>query len=458
MKTRIILLLLVVSGLRFTARSATGAGEFPIATTGGDEFGVMAAFDGTNYLVGVQGDATSEASITAQMISQTGSLVGPRISVGTWGGTPSVAFDGSNYLLVWEQEAILPDTDLYGQLIDTTGNLVGSPFAICTASGRQAHSGPRVDFDGVNYLVVWDDERRAFGEQDRRYIYGRLISKNGYPLGSEMQISEQPGASPALAFDGNNYLVVWIGDTEDTDYYGQFVSPAGTLLDWNFLIEGNDLRSDDPTFILFDGTRYVVNVQDQISSDARGHYIRLVDKNGTVSSVRPVLHEGQTFTGCYASAFDGTNYLVVLSEGGSGPPVTAKARFYGTSFEPVGDWFTVFETQGSKVPVGPVVIFDGTRYLAVATRARLNGHEGLFYDGDVYGAFIEPIGDSDADGILDVSDNCPLNYNPDQSDRDQDGVGDVCDNCPDHHNPEQADSDGDGIGTLATVPGYWWRT
>ena len=67
--------------------------------------------------------------------------------------------------------------------------------------------------------------------------------------------------------------------------------------------------------------------------------------------------------------------------------------------------------------------------------------------------------DSDADGIPDESDNCPMTPNPDQSDIDRDGQGDVCDddmdgdgilndpdNCPMTPNPDQADTDSDGVG------------
>jgi hypothetical protein len=35
--------------------------------------------------------------------------------------------------------------------------------------------------------------------------------------------------------------------------------------------------------------------------------------------------------------------------------------------------------------------------------------------------------DADADGIPEICDNCPANYNPDQADQDSDGVGDACD-------------------------------
>ena len=37
--------------------------------------------------------------------------------------------------------------------------------------------------------------------------------------------------------------------------------------------------------------------------------------------------------------------------------------------------------------------------------------------------------DLDGDGILNPDDNCPDDYNPDQSDMDADGIGDVCDDC-----------------------------
>ena len=57
-----------------------------------------------------------------------------------------------------------------------------------------------------------------------------------------------------------------------------------------------------------------------------------------------------------------------------------------------------------------------------------------------------PPTDTDADGIADVVDNCPLVANSGQADADADNHGDVCDNCPTTSNPDQQDSDGDTIG------------
>ncbi len=58
----------------------------------------------------------------------------------------------------------------------------------------------------------------------------------------------------------------------------------------------------------------------------------------------------------------------------------------------------------------------------------------------------ELAGDSDADGVCDVVDNCPSVANFGQLNSDADGLGDVCDNCPGVSNLGQDDGDGDGAG------------
>jgi hypothetical protein len=61
--------------------------------------------------------------------------------------------------------------------------------------------------------------------------------------------------------------------------------------------------------------------------------------------------------------------------------------------------------------------------------------------------------DRDADYVQDDLDNCPVDFNTDQSDLDGDGVGDVCDNCPVDSNPGQEDQFGDvDVGDVCECP------
>jgi hypothetical protein len=52
-----------------------------------------------------------------------------------------------------------------------------------------------------------------------------------------------------------------------------------------------------------------------------------------------------------------------------------------------------------------------------------------------------PVADRDHDGVLDASDNCPDNANPDQADADHDGVGDACEVLPSGNAPVAAGVD-----------------
>jgi hypothetical protein len=54
--------------------------------------------------------------------------------------------------------------------------------------------------------------------------------------------------------------------------------------------------------------------------------------------------------------------------------------------------------------------------------------------------------DTDDDGVIDPSDNCPTVANPDQANGDSDAFGDACDNCPTIGNPLQINADGDAFG------------
>jgi len=97
-----------------------------------------------------------------------------------------------------------------------------------------------------------------------------------------------------------------------------------------------------------------------------------------------------------------------------------------------------------------------------STTASQGGNASFYAAGNIAKSFNvtnPPPPESDNDGILDTSDNCPLISNADQLDTDGDGLGDVCDddldgdgitnrrdNCPLVSNPNQSDSLDNGVG------------
>ncbi|MBK5275658.1 MAG: hypothetical protein JJE30_11475 [Desulfuromonadales bacterium] len=399
------------------AGSATAA-EFPIAATSGREMSRGAAFDGTNYLVGIQGDQNASNSITAQLVSgSTGSLVGSPISIGRTGGMSSVAFDGTNYLMIWPDDALYPNDILYGQRISKTGQLVGSAFII----GQLGTKGRgRIIFDGANYFAVWDTRGSSSDASD---IYGQFISPSGSLLGAAISVSTAPHGQrePAVAFDGTNILVVWgdgrnqsacYTDTQGThcfesDVYGQFVtksapSTAGSLTGNNFLINASSLPRDNPLALAFDGTNYFVVIEEettlpnacQASGCKWDIYGQLVTKSGiptgsiiTISNTSPD-HKFQNVI------WNGTKYLVTWTENWGTPTTGVKGGYFDTSGAPIGSALNLFSTENNgRQPWFAIPHVNGTKYFMIVNRG-VPGTDpfnvNAYTSQDVLGAFITP--------------------------------------------------------------------
>lgn len=190
------------------------------------------AFDGTNFLVVFQ----RGGGIYGIRVSPGGQpLDGPDgFSISTdssnWGA--NAVFDGLNYLVVWDKYST--NYDIYGARVTPRGQVLGE-FPIFTAAGEQVFSA--VAFAGSNSLVVWRDTRNGSGPSSTTDIYGTRVSPQGVvldPTGIPICTAPEVQAEPAVAFDRQNYFVVWDdGRRQDglLHIIGARVSPAGVLLD-----------------------------------------------------------------------------------------------------------------------------------------------------------------------------------------------------------------------------------
>jgi C1A family cysteine protease len=142
----------------------------------------------------------------------------------------------------------------------------------------------------------------------------------------------------------------------------------------------------------------------------------------------------------YGGDWDGDIYRCTLDSGANHGVVIA-------GYDDAGGYWIVKNSWGTGWPYD---WFNDGGYFKVGYGECAIEQSVLYADVDI---------DSDGDGVPDIVDNCPSDYNPDQTDTDGDGIGDACDddddndtvadasdNCPTVPNPDQLDTDGDGQG------------
>ena len=247
-----------------------------------------AAFDGTNYLIVFQRDG----SIYGFRVSPSGNtLDGPEgflISTGSSNWKPNAAFDGTNYLVVWDK--FTTNYGVYGSRIATSGQVFGE-FPIFAAPGEQVLS--TVTFGAGNYFVVWRDTPDGSGPDSTSDIYGTRVSPEGRVLDpAGIPVCTAPGVQdqPQVTTDGQNYFVDWADGRElDSSFhiYGTRVSPGGLLLDGPSDTGGiniNDSFADQvPGGLCFDGSAFFVTWWDYSYVSPVGIYGARVSTTGLLS-------------------------------------------------------------------------------------------------------------------------------------------------------------------------------
>jgi hypothetical protein len=233
-------------------------------------------FNGKNFVVVFVSIFTNKQSIDFQYVDIAGDKDGlpiPINSNSTPKSNPRIAFDGTNCLVAWNENA----SEIRGQLIDGYYHLIGNDFPI--SSNINKVYPPAVSFGVNKYLVVWIEKEQ---------VWGRVIDKTGDVGGIPFEISTEAKAFgiPSIAFDGSNFLVVWedrrswvSGNQSKSDIYGQFLSATGTLNGNNIPICTSPNLKSYPA-ITFCSSRYFLVWSDNRKGnwDIYGQYINKLGK------------------------------------------------------------------------------------------------------------------------------------------------------------------------------------
>ena len=295
---------------------AAGGASTGMAVYSGESGGARStAYDGANFLVGLQtlqtntgvGSGTS-TPVGAILVDGTGAPVGSPLILASVGDSPSVACDSANHcLMAWaDHSGLATDGAIIGQMLSTAGGALaasGSPFTIQAAQADVPNPGDTdkyllepqgIVFDGVNFLVVYTHVFQPAPNTgpSTSNVLGQFVSTAGTLVGTALTLSATPKTGdvtgqPAVAYDSFNAkaLVTWTDATRNTkldgtycssppasqnmqysptDIEGQFVTQstvgaAGTLSGANFAIQQDATRKirGGPS-IAFDGSDYFI--------------------------------------------------------------------------------------------------------------------------------------------------------------------------------------------------------
>lgn len=304
-----------------TAQSPFDLG--PVDANWGSEAAI--AFDGSNYMVLTDTTTgTSGASgIVAQRVSPTGNLIdaAPGIPVASSAINPAIAFGNGAFLVAYVTPTVR--TNVFARFIQTSGS-VGSEFTIHTGTGIQGF--PSVAFDGTNFLVAWERHDSDIAPETAD-IFGVRVTPLGTTPSGIFSISTAPEAQnfPQVSCEVTTCFVIWTdrrnfpGVTYNTvpgpgDMYGSRISSFDALLDGPTstgglaIATGVTANSGYPA-LTFTGTEYIV-------AWSRGAFVN--NPGGA--------------TGIYAARV-GTNGSINLGPAStgvaiSGPPVSASRMFF----------------------------------------------------------------------------------------------------------------------------------
>ncbi|UCG92775.1 MAG: hypothetical protein JSV97_03440, partial [candidate division WOR-3 bacterium] len=361
--------------------------SFLLVTTTLDAQNIYPPFDANEVISGVNHRYNFIESRNREFLVDTNAVYVP---AGAYQGQPAIAFDGTNYLIIWCDERLGYDRGIFGARVNSSGIILDSA-GIVISTTLSSKNFPSVTFNGTNYLVVWDDT-----QDEVQDIYGVRVSPEGTVLDPDgIAISTAPDwqCDPAAASEGTNYFVVWADRRKglnNFDVYGTRVSPAGTVLDPDGIViaTANGIQGDPN--VVFDGTNYFVVWDDNRTDPLADIYGARVSPDGIVLDPDGIMISDAPNTQmCPAVSFDGTNYLVAWDDLRSGlfDIYCARINQSGIVLDTAGIFI---KSTGAEWQWFISVAFDGVNYLVVWQDSISPGS--WVENMDVYGARVTPSG------------------------------------------------------------------
>jgi hypothetical protein len=227
-------------------------------STGSGGPATVVASSGTSFLV----VWATASGLQYARVSAAGAVLGSDLPLtSTPGYAPAVAWTGTSFLVAWV-EVVNGNTDIFGARVAEDGTVLDSPPLHFAASAPQRYPGsPTVTRGGANAFVAWLDSSNSISGA-RVSALGAVLDSPPLPVVTGTQL-----AQPTVAWDGTNYLVAWqaSSSTNGLDIVGKWVSASGVVPDAQLAISTAAGDQSTPA-LAWDGANYVVTWQDHRGS------------------------------------------------------------------------------------------------------------------------------------------------------------------------------------------------
>ena len=193
---------------------------------------------------------------------------------------------------------------------------------------------PAIAFDGNNYLVVWT----AWDTTYYPFLLASRVTPDGWVLDEEA-IPIDTGVYATVGFDGTNYLVVDCG-------LGYRISPAGEVLDSTRIVISTSGAWNQ--VLAFDGTNYLTVWEDYRDSVSQIYGARVTPDGAVLDTAGIAIATGQYALTCPGITFDGTNFLVVWDQAIDSATSSIRGTRVGPGGQVLDSGFVIGSSSGAN--------------------------------------------------------------------------------------------------------------
>jgi hypothetical protein len=286
----------------------------------------------------------------------------------------SIAFGGGVYLAVWRsQPNASPHSRVFATRVNAATGTAIDPVPFLVAGTDTPIDGTAVAFDGTNFVIAWQQQVGATG-----HILTSTMSPTGMP---SAPVDQTTGATldqkwPAIAAGNGQALLVWVGDAT-ARIHGRILSSVSPIdRVWPQPHTYRTPQSIDPSqdsitqqlspSVAFGNGRFLVGFVDAYDNDGPDIYAGPVLSDGTVGAPQrvPTDTPGNSLMPVEVSiGFGGGVFLVAYQDFvvGSSGDRDIWARMFDGNGAPTGSAFAV--TTHANEQRNPQVSFGGGSFL-----------------------------------------------------------------------------------------------